>query len=286
MNPLLSTNVPDPTDFPPQSVAPGLRELDASLRCNICGEVYDGPVTLNCGHSFCSQCIRSSLAEKQECPTCRKTAIEGHIRPNSVVEEIISNWNISRPYLLDLIKQKDEWKRDSTPITPKAKKRKVSPETENRRRVSTSTLASPSKHKRIKQSSSILFATIPTSDAEEDELREPDKEPGLDDQVDCPLCGKRVKFKTINLHMDKGCKDSPPISVKSTTSTSDWKKLMAKPSATTKGKQKDNDSTNDDYPLPKASYDTLKDKKIKEMLVEYGLPTSGDRNLWIQRHQR
>ncbi|KAG6919919.1 hypothetical protein DXG01_013268 [Tephrocybe rancida] len=223
MDPALLTSVADSTDFPPSHLAPGLRELDASLR----------------------------------------------------------------PYILNLIKghvQRQE------PTTPRPKKRKITPDTVKRSGASTSTgtssLGTPSKPKRAKQTSSDTFGPlIPTSDAEEDELPEPtrvDKVPRPDDLVDCPLCSKRVKFKTINQHMDKGCKDTPPTSANSTTA--DWKKLMAKPSS--KGKQKDNSDDEDDYPLPKATYATLKDKKIKEMLVEYGLPTSGDRQQWILRHQR
>jgi E3 ubiquitin-protein ligase RAD18 len=50
----LNESVPDPTDFPPQTIAPGLRKLDATFRCSICGDTYDAPVTLPCGHCFCS----------------------------------------------------------------------------------------------------------------------------------------------------------------------------------------------------------------------------------------
>ena len=46
--------VSDPTDFPPLTTAPGLRQLDNALRCNICRELFEGPVTLPCGHCFCS----------------------------------------------------------------------------------------------------------------------------------------------------------------------------------------------------------------------------------------
>ena len=39
------------------------------------------------------------MAEKQECPACRKTASEGQLRPNPVLEEVIAAWNLSR-YIL------------------------------------------------------------------------------------------------------------------------------------------------------------------------------------------
>lgn len=47
-------SVPDPTDFPPSDVAPGLRELDEALRCAICGDLFEAPLTVTCGHCFCS----------------------------------------------------------------------------------------------------------------------------------------------------------------------------------------------------------------------------------------
>lgn len=50
----LAADVPDPTDFPPPADAPGLRALDGSFRCDICGDLYDAPATIACGHCFCS----------------------------------------------------------------------------------------------------------------------------------------------------------------------------------------------------------------------------------------
>ena len=52
-------------------------------------------------------------------------------------------------------------------------------------------------------------------------------------------------------------------------------------------RKKTNDTDDDEnYPLPKASYRTLKDKQLKDLLREYGLPVSGDRAAWEQRHQQ
>lgn len=45
-------------------------------------------------------------------------------------------------------------------------------------------------------------------------------------------------------------------------------------------------SEEDNHPLPKANYDTLKDKQIKDMLVGQELSNAGDRSVLIARHQR
>jgi E3 ubiquitin-protein ligase RAD18 len=107
--------------------------------------------------------------------------------------------------------------------------------------------------------------------------------------------------------MDNDCKDLAGPSDSAATS---WSKLMGMPgkNGQHKGKHKyvtsifypfcatnahlpgtnrkrDSDS-DDEYPLPLANYTTLKDKQLKDMLVEQGLPMSGDRPLWEQRHQR
>lgn len=47
---ILKLDIDDPTDF---SYSP-LQSLDSSLRCLICSNLFEGPVVLPCGHSFCS----------------------------------------------------------------------------------------------------------------------------------------------------------------------------------------------------------------------------------------
>lgn len=44
--------------------------------------------------------------------------------------------------------------------------------------------------------------------------------------------------------------------------------------------------TEEDSPLPKVSYDTLKEKQIRDLLMQHGLPTVGDRHTLIKQHQR
>jgi E3 ubiquitin-protein ligase RAD18 len=109
-----STDVQDPTDFPPSSTAPGLRALDSALRCNICQELYEAPVVLTCGHCFCSlvrvmatvsappyhwsslQCARNQLNAKPTCPTCWKETAVSTFRVNPAMEEAVTAWKEAR----------------------------------------------------------------------------------------------------------------------------------------------------------------------------------------------
>lgn len=111
-----STDVQDPTDFPPSSTAPGLRALDSALRCNICQELYEAPVVLTCGHCFCSlvrvtitisrlhlitgapflQCARSQISVKPACPSCWKETAISSFRINPAMEEAVTAWKDAR----------------------------------------------------------------------------------------------------------------------------------------------------------------------------------------------
>lgn len=109
----LLPEVEDPTDFPPERDAPGLRSMDSALRCAICSEIFDAPMMLHCGHTFCSfvrclylcgllsltfyvQCIRQTLRDTHECPHCRTKAEEIQLLKNVTLEELASTWRRTR----------------------------------------------------------------------------------------------------------------------------------------------------------------------------------------------
>jgi flagellar biosynthesis GTPase FlhF len=48
-----------------------------AVRCPICWDQLVVPLATPCGHTFCAQCIRSSLNARKECPVCR-AAISTH----------------------------------------------------------------------------------------------------------------------------------------------------------------------------------------------------------------
>ncbi|KAK1219853.1 E3 ubiquitin-protein ligase rad18 [Marasmius sp. AFHP31] len=122
---------------------------------------------------------------------------------------------------------------------------------------------------------------------------DPESEPlhqQSDDSVACPSCGKSVKLDEINAHLDRSCKDPKPTGPSAKTKTQ-WENILGPKSqvgnkAKGKGRERENRDSGDDEPLPKKSYGVLRDKAIRELLFEHDLPTGGDRNTLIARHQQ
>lgn len=47
-------------------------EIDTdNFNCPICLEIFDTPVSIACGHTFCKSCISISIRKKERCPTCQ-----------------------------------------------------------------------------------------------------------------------------------------------------------------------------------------------------------------------
>ncbi|KAK9883232.1 hypothetical protein WA026_001421 [Henosepilachna vigintioctopunctata] len=46
--------------------------LEDELKCSICKEMFTHPVTVNCSHSFCENCIGQWKKNNKTCPICRQ----------------------------------------------------------------------------------------------------------------------------------------------------------------------------------------------------------------------
>ncbi|KAL7853022.1 hypothetical protein SRHO_G00188070 [Serrasalmus rhombeus] len=51
--------------------------LQSQSKCGVCDQIQTDPVSINCGHTFCRQCINSYWSQSAEsgdfpCPRCRK----------------------------------------------------------------------------------------------------------------------------------------------------------------------------------------------------------------------
>ncbi|KII89265.1 hypothetical protein PLICRDRAFT_602087 [Plicaturopsis crispa FD-325 SS-3] len=280
---LLSADVPDPSDFPSQEKAPGLRLLDSALRCKICTELLAGPVSLKCGHTFCSVCIRNHLTEKALCPVCTESASVGHLRKNPMLEEAVVAWSSARRYVLELSTRESEGSSEQS--------RSPEPTTRKKRKRAQNVPSSDEEIECIAGPSKLPNRTRSASEAREAEV--PDAHNNL--PVSCPLCARQVHFNSINAHMDSGCtplipstarpksKTSAGASKGKTNARTEWSKIMG-PSRT--GSSKDQTDLTTAAPLPNVSYAVLKDKAIRDMLVDQGLPVSGDRTAWMARYSR
>ncbi|KAI6007833.1 hypothetical protein EDC04DRAFT_2582702 [Pisolithus marmoratus] len=310
---LLSTDISDPTDFPTNE----LRQLDASLRCTICGEFYDAPVTLGCGHCFCSL----HIVRETECPNCRKPTAEAHFRLNPVLEEAVE-----APTVLRLWKEEqrhiDSYSHIDIQKTPTRTRLPNNNNTVKRKRRARSEssdseivyVAGPSNSK---ASSEVVDSspapvnsrrpskrrdTEPSSDAGEEELER--ELASADSLIDCPICGRLVEYQLINRHIDgpdcRSGKAAPKSNAQAPNfgARDQWSKILGKGSSK-KGKSKESSLARVDLStrpgsdsgdvmerLPKASYAVLKDKVLRDLLLSQKLPTTGDRNTWIARHQR
>ncbi|OJT07267.1 Postreplication repair E3 ubiquitin-protein ligase rad18 [Trametes pubescens] len=267
--------ISDSTDFPDATTTPGLRTLDDALRCDICRDFYDAP------------CIRSALPINTTCPTCRKDASEVHLRKNAAVESAVQAWRVARPLILRLANE--EHARKTRPELPKSAK--AHPNEPPRKRKRSGSPVSVSDDEPIVVSSSPAPSGSATPDS-------------LPDTVDCPMCQKAVLSQKINMHIDSDCKRhlaktvarTAPLDVKG-KQKQQWSKLLGgagSSSTSTKGKEKgkgkarvkDNEDDAEPEHLPKVAYDIHPQKRIVELLNEWGLPTHGEKSALIKRHSR
>lgn len=85
-----------------------LQRLDEVLRCEICKLFMQGAVSLaECGHSFCSECIRGYISACKAdpcCPVCKKKVQTSSIQANSVLQAAIQHYIASRSLIVELVR--------------------------------------------------------------------------------------------------------------------------------------------------------------------------------------
>nr|XP_056701008.1 zinc finger protein RFP-like [Euleptes europaea] len=69
-----------------------LKGLCDEITCPICLEYFTDPVVLDCGHSFCQECITRCWGESETeatCPQCREAAPQRNFRPNQQLASLL-----------------------------------------------------------------------------------------------------------------------------------------------------------------------------------------------------
>ncbi|XP_038672728.1 zinc-binding protein A33-like [Scyliorhinus canicula] len=70
-------------------------DLTQELTCPICLEIFTHPVSLECGHHFCSSCISQSWQKVPgdvSCPQCRQVFTQRNVRPARTLSNVVEKF--------------------------------------------------------------------------------------------------------------------------------------------------------------------------------------------------
>ncbi|XP_019221694.1 nuclear factor 7, ovary-like [Oreochromis niloticus] len=68
--------------------------LKSYLSCHVCSETFIDPVSLNCKHSFCLNCLQKfwEQANNRNCPICKRKSSKEDLRVNFVLKELADSF--------------------------------------------------------------------------------------------------------------------------------------------------------------------------------------------------
>ena len=69
-------------------------KISEILSCCICDEVFNNPMRLDCGHTFCYICLENWLKRNEQCPNCRTTIIYTLISRDLLAYNIIMSLEV------------------------------------------------------------------------------------------------------------------------------------------------------------------------------------------------
>ncbi|KAH6614327.1 hypothetical protein C7974DRAFT_74252 [Boeremia exigua] len=258
-------DLPDSTDWIATSL-PTFEPLEAALRCEMCKEFYSNPVITSCSHTFCSICIRRSIAADGKCPSCRTALSSDKLAPNIAVREVVMRFQEARPKALELArKDKEQEKGGNVNIKRKIGDTDIEDGEDERQ-----TRLRQTRRSRRNAGSSDAPVEIPDSatDGDDDFLPE-----GM---AKCPICNVAMKQELVFNHLDvcTGQSASQGRSTRSKTKTSF--------PAALRSRQKD------PSPAPtrqsQLNYAMMKEGALRKKLQELGIPNWGSKDLMKRRH--
>ncbi|KAJ9117429.1 hypothetical protein QFC22_004279 [Naganishia vaughanmartiniae] len=112
--------------------------------------------------------------------------------------------------------------------------------------------------------------------------------------IPCPACGRSVPFSTLNSHLDRSCRSSPPPGGGDPSKTSNTKSAWAKllpgtagddPITTTHTSTHHSPAVDMSRKISKPNYHLATPKELRTVLELYGCATAGEKAVLIERVQ-
>ncbi|XP_030579025.1 nuclear factor 7, brain-like [Archocentrus centrarchus] len=68
--------------------------FESYLSCHVCSETFRDPVSLSCGHSFCSSCLQKfwEQAKNKNCPICKRRSSKDYPPVNFALKELADSF--------------------------------------------------------------------------------------------------------------------------------------------------------------------------------------------------
>ncbi|KAI9713269.1 MAG: E3 ubiquitin-protein ligase rad18 [Bogoriella megaspora] len=273
-----SHDVSDSTDWLDTSLSE-FAPLDAALRCEICKDFYNTPMITSCSHTFCSLCIRRTLAADGKCPTCRNTDQPSKLRRNGTVEELVERFKEARPIALKLAKENTNGVRTEPVGKSRATKRKTTEaglDDEGAERTSQKRKT----RSQSRQEASVGSADVMVVDDSEDEDFQIE-----DGTVPCPICHKWMKQEAVFPHLDH-CEEEQEQERKAARRRQELYKIFHTMDLETNPTQRGSNppSSNPPERITELSYGMLNEKQLRKKISDLGIPNWGSKALLIRRH--
>eukprot|EP01112_Ceratiomyxa_fruticulosa_P023198 TRINITY_DN8776_c0_g1_i2.p1 TRINITY_DN8776_c0_g1~~TRINITY_DN8776_c0_g1_i2.p1 ORF type:complete len:444 (-),score=100.46 TRINITY_DN8776_c0_g1_i2:977-2308(-) len=287
--------------------------MDDLLRCPICFDFYNTAMILPaCSHNYCSLCINRywsfSAKAKLECPSCRNPSEFSDLRPNRILDQIVStykanpNSNTSSSLTLASTQIPIELpKITPLPLPLPSLKRKQDDDPEQEEDVPTPKLIKRPENVGASMSNSIVIdedepinttpitnTSLPTTpNAKIQTPHANSNGSSSKTKTQCPICFTMVNSSAIEYHVEKcinnGGSASKPKENPFFMKHNEHLELMYGSPKKRTAVRKINGT---EYkPMGKLCYTIMNDKDIRTYLKKVQLPTTGDRSLLIKRHK-
>ncbi|KAF2626777.1 DNA repair protein rad18 [Macroventuria anomochaeta] len=260
-------DLPDSTDWIATAL-PAFEPLEAALRCEMCKEFYMNPVITSCSHTFCSLCIRRSIAADGKCPSCRTTLSSDKLAPNIAVREVVMRFQEARPKALELARADKE--QETGIEAGNNKKRKLEDTDLEDGEDVRQTRSRQTRRTRRNAGSSDAPVEIADSgdDGDGDFLPE-----GI---AKCPICNEAMKQELVFNHLDV-CTGQSASQGRSTRS----KTKNPFPGALQRRQKEPSPPPARQSQL---NYAMMKEGALRKKLQEIGIPSWGSKDLMKRRH--